>query len=456
MTLWTPCIHRGQAGTYRCWCRHPERKQSRPTAADCAACELVTPQLQPLPEVSLHDVLIISTSFNPAGYQSVQRNHRNWWEQIHRQGLNALFLTAFADYWQLSAILRGFHPRKRFLTPIAQTMPVLWQKEPMLNWLATECVLSLGFEYIAWIDADLFADWAPILQHAKQKLQQGTQLVQLFESITYLDRQGGVDFIRPGCVASWCKDGSRGAQGGAWLARKETLAAAPLPELHVVGANDDLYWQAARVPHAGGATGGALMAHRSTLHAAPLPELAVVGGGDQLYLDAAFLGAIERHAEHWTPDMKRWYARFAVHTQAVIQGRVDYVPTRLTHHWHGDRRDRQYWERHALLKKFTPEMVTRPSGTPFLQWTDKAPAELREAVAQYFWDRQEDGRAEVDGLPICQHRGETVGEIKSSCPACEGKPIFACAVHGRCVGEQRLREAAHGARSCDVCPEIQE
>lgn len=51
----------------------------------------------------------------------------------------------------------------------------------------------------------------------------------------------------------------------------------------------------------------------------------------------------------------------------------------------------------------------------------------------------------------CIHRGDVVDEINSGCGACRGKPIWSCAMHGRCVATQRQREEVRGSRACDRC-----
>lgn len=53
---------------------------------------------------------------------------------------------------------------------------------------------------------------------------------------------------------------------------------------------------------------------------------------------------------------------------------------------------------------------------------------------------------------ICKHRGEQIGSIADPCPKCKGKPIYACALHGRCASTQQQAETV-AVRACVTCPD---
>ena len=77
----------------------------------------------------------------------------------------------------------------------------------------------------------------------------------------------------------------------------------------------------------------------------------------------------------------------------IIEPRVDYVPGTIRHLWHGDRNDRQYVSRDAILCDFdvdpTRDLMIAENG--LLAWTSAAPAGLRRAVNDYFAARRENG-----------------------------------------------------------------
>ncbi|MBK6313340.1 MAG: hypothetical protein IPF53_03235 [Blastocatellia bacterium] len=68
------------------------------------------------------------------------------------------------------------------------------------------------------------------------------------------------------------------------------------------------------------------------------------------------------------------------------------MPGRLLHLWHGQWKDRRYTSRHLHLREFDfdPDLDIRVGSDGCWEWSGEK-AELRDAVAAYFANRQEDG-----------------------------------------------------------------
>jgi hypothetical protein len=136
--------------------------------------------------------------------------------------------------------------------------------------------------------------------------------------------------------------------------------------------------------------GGAWFATREFIRKiGGLYERNAVGGGDAVWfsgLTGEKMHFLQRQPPAVQLDAKRWM-------DGIIEPRVDYVPGTIRHLWHGDRKDRQYVSRDAILCKFdvdpTRDLAVDQNG--LLTWTPAAPAALRRAVNDYFAARREDG-----------------------------------------------------------------
>jgi hypothetical protein len=119
-----------------------------------------------------------------------------------------------------------------------------------------------------------------------------------------------------------------------------------------------------------------------------------VGGGDS----AIFTGAIGK--SHIAQAMLQMTEPFAEHYQSwalrlqefTREAGVGHRKGRVFHLWHGERADRRYKERHALLAAAhydpTRDLEQSPEG-PWI-WSKEVHA-LRGAVEGYLRSRQEDG-----------------------------------------------------------------
>jgi hypothetical protein len=123
----------------------------------------------------------------------------------------------------------------------------------------------------------------------------------------------------------------------------------------------------------------------------------------------------------WPKPLARWYVKRTVTTRPIprpdepffahylqwamnlyhgVQGQVGSVPGMALHLWHGDSALRQYATRNRILARyhFNPTFDIRPTDQGMWEWATDKP-ELHQAVTDYFFSRQEDGRQDATTLP---------------------------------------------------------
>lgn len=300
----------------------------------------------------------ITSYFNPAGYQTKKRNYDRFREAlavplVSVELAHAGFELGPDDADQLIQLRGG---------------DVLWQKERLLN-LAL-AALPAACTAVAWLDADLLFGnpaWpAQTLAALEDKV-----CVQLFEDVVELEQNQsaaeGLSPQRAGIARAWCRQQMPGDYFSAAGASCRTRL------------TPGLAWAA----------------RRELLDREGLYEAMILGGGDRAIFNA-MLGQIEAFVASYrlSPAHAAHYRAWAAGFHARVQGRVGYVPGRLTHLWHGSRSHRQYQSRRELLPGFGFDPAGDLGAEPgqAWRWASDKPG-LHATVADYFAQRQEDGEA---------------------------------------------------------------
>ena len=334
------CSHRGEEiGKVDCGCSGNRIIYSCPIQGRCivaplrestyqgATCSDCQQRRHPA-----EDAAIITPHFNPSGFAALRSTYQQW---VATMPARVLTIEATPQ-----AELAGSHwiptdDRHR-----------LWQKERLIN--NALALLDSSICYVAWIDHDLIFTRSDWLAAGVEAIYSGLDCVQLFDRVTYLDRNGDATSHQPGAVAEiQAGRGPSGAPGGAWMASRKWLES----------------------------IGG-------------LYDRNICGGGDATFLQAvtgAATSFVERQAPRLRDDCLRYVAR-------VGGAKFAHIPGEVRHLWHGDRADRQYISRDAILCEhdFDPQAMIEVDRGAW-RWSDAAPARLREDVAKYFADRREDG-----------------------------------------------------------------
>jgi hypothetical protein len=122
-------------------------------------------------------------------------------------------------------------------------------------------------------------------------------------------------------------------------------------------------------------------------------DACVMGSGDRAIACAA-LGRFDDaiYSLQMNPSWAKHYLAWAQPFFDTVRGSVTYLDEGLSHLWHGELENRQYVERHALLKESgfdpTKDIVTDENGC--WRW-NQARSDTKEYILRYFQSRREDG-----------------------------------------------------------------
>lgn len=279
---------------------------------------------------------IIVTHFNPCGYRRPAENLRWFTPNIIGQCPGFMLVRADFREWERD----DKHLGQVNIGIIAAEQNMLWQKERLINLAIQQ--LPPEYDAVAWIDGDLLFD-NPDWYAATCDMLETVPVLQLFETISYLGKEGNVVARNYGAVA----------------------------------AGDRLTFKA---------PGGAIACRRELLEHG-LYDRNVMGGGDQVFLGACngtHFSFWKRCNPKWGESVRAWCERFGTHD-------VGFVPGNVNHLWHGSRRNRQLKTRHEVLSAldYDPENDVTVGANGLLEWASDKPA-LHQAVREYFEARLED------------------------------------------------------------------
>jgi hypothetical protein len=246
---------------------------------------------------------------------------------------------------------------------------LLWQKERLLN-VGLQSVPA-GVENVALLDCDVVferEDWA---EATEAKLHEQYNIIQLFSEALYLIKdsplgKGGSETIEydisaPGLVQTG--DPSLMGQGA------------------VIHGHTRLRYQ----------PGLAWALKRAILDQHYLYDAAIVGGADILMAASAygyFEPVTNRHL--FNSRRKQHYADWAVPFNKRIAGRIGALQGTVYHLWHGELKNRNYYDRYKLLDSFDPYVDVQIADNGAWRWT-KPNTEFEEKLRDILLARLEDG-----------------------------------------------------------------
>jgi hypothetical protein len=303
----------------------------------------------------------VTTYFNPAGFLNKLDHLRLFSERLRQQGLRLLVVEAAFDGLpfvldqRLADLVVRVRPRDR-----------LWQKERLLN-LALDH-LPDACDKVTWLDAD-------ILLENDHWVRDTAKLLQEFV------------VVQPFDVAWWLPPGLQSPPS--------TLSGDEF--VQIIHGLAHVQSHPSRFPATySGHPGFGWAARRSLLDQYKFYDRLVLGGGDVAMCWGMYDQLFRVPIRNWmtafcTPmqiaDVSIWKDRF--HT--AVRASVSYVPGRVFHLWHGALDDRQYHQRHLLLKRFDfdPRRDIVLDEERCWCWNSEKP-ELHQGASQYFQRRNED------------------------------------------------------------------
>jgi hypothetical protein len=299
----------------------------------------------------LGDLWGVVTFYNPAQYPNKLENLKVAVKSMRRQGLNVLIVEAVVP-GNASEVESSVGD----IVYKVAAPSCLWLKECLINLAAA--ILPKTCDKVVWLDADIvFTDdlWV-------------SKLTKLLDQFIV---------VQPFSVAHWLK---RGFSALSHEGIQRSSFGAAFSET-VVGGEQTM----------AGHVGFAWASRRSVLLDCGLYDRFVLGGGDFIVTAAMYGRSInwffsllrnEALAQH----IREWMVDF----HASVRGSVGYLSGNVYHLWHGDRRDRGYMSRYALLSEanFDPtiDVDLLPNGV--IAWSSRKTI-LHSRAADYFISRRE-------------------------------------------------------------------
>lgn len=297
---------------------------------------------------------VVCCHFNPVGYQLPVENLVRFRDSL---GLSITMVEASFD--------GTFHCEPDIAIEAEPAKHLLWQKERLLNiGLAS---LPTTANKVAWIDADVLFENPNWATTAEQMLDD-FPVVQLFESVAMLDRDGNVETQHFGKVAGDQRPDAGTVRrllktGFAWAARREAIGLDAMSDA-----------AASPVQRRGG-----------------LFDLDIIGGGDSSMVSGWLGRRNDWLLRHMNRQFRIAYKPWAADAWDRVRGRLACVPGRIRHLYHGSRRNRQYGPRirHLTAGQYDPLTDIRRDANGLWCWASDKP-DMHRGVARYFYDRCED------------------------------------------------------------------
>lgn len=297
----------------------------------------------------LEKFYVISVISNPIRFTSRYELYQKFRDHMEDSGVN-LITVELQQGERAFQITEAGNPRHLQL----RTFHELWHKENMINLGLAK--LPRDWEYVAWVDADLYfqrTDWAI---ETVQQLQHN-YFVQMFQTAIDLGPTGESLQIHHGFVWSYLNGRPAGKDymglghpGYAWAARREAI---------------DFTGQ--------------------------LLDMGILGAGDR-HMALSLIGRAESSfSKHVTSEYARHVLRWQDRCEKYIKRDIGYVPGTILHGWHGRKKDRGYQDRWQILIKneYDPELDLMRDWQGLYQLTDRS-IKLRDDIRRYFRSRQED------------------------------------------------------------------
>lgn len=246
--------------------------------------------------------------------------------------------------------------RKNWKHIIVGRENICFQKEACINLL--EKTVPKEYTKIAWVDTDLYFTNQNWYQDASRKLDT-FKIVQLYSEGCHANKLGEIVMTVAGVVSvggpaangSW-----NGHPGGALAARRELWSNGGLYVYSLMGASDTMFM--------------------NTIYGVSSP--------------IAFDKENNKFVE-WKELKSKNYLEWKTSILSYITPNdVSYVDGKFIHEWHGERKDRNYSGRNAILQKVDFEKNLRLNSVGLLEIVN-VDESLYKEIHNYFYARKEDG-----------------------------------------------------------------
>lgn len=272
-------------------------------------------------------IACVTVFFNPVQYKRILNNYFKFRENFSKR---------IPLYVVEASFTGNFETDADFKIRANSSNQWMWQKERMINWIVDK--LPDKYSRYMYSDCDLLFE-----EGWDIKLLERDGVIQCFGDIEFLDADGKP--YRDGLSAlKWQLDkvGSYGSPGGCWAYPREVRQY----------------------------------------------DRGVIGAGDSL-----IERALMRRDYDWPKRIltEHEYAYYENWLKSVPQYELSYLPIKIQHLFHGSRENRNYVNRHSILKEndYNPLRDVQVAKNGLLSWCSYKP-KLHKSVKEYFLSRKED------------------------------------------------------------------
>jgi GT2 family glycosyltransferase len=315
----------------------------------------------------------ITTFFNPARYKNKYQNYKIFRKESKKQGLK---LCAVEIEFGKKPFELTKKDAERLIQIRGNKKNIMWQKERMMN-VALEN-LPKDCDKVAWLDCDIIFENKNWIEETS-KLLNKYKIIQPFENCAWLPRgrkRIEIETLPEGLLTS------------------NKIKSRAYNYLHKKISELKTYGQA-------GHLGFAWAARKTIFNKLKFYDKAITGSGDLFLTDAFYNKKMNFLYDPIPKKMKQDYLIWKKKTYKEIKSSVSYTPGNLFHLWHGEPKDRRYFDRHLILKesKFNPEKDIKVGKNKLFEWSSKKPR-LHKDIEKYFFIRNEEGKKEPIRIKI--------------------------------------------------------
>ena len=296
------------------------------------------------------DLAVITCYFNWCGFVTPTRNFHRFLREMKNKNIPMYGVElSLTDKFETKGI-RGWTQLK------VKKENVCFQKEACLN--LVETLVPSQYTKLAWIDCDLIFMNDGWYNETSKKLDQH-KLVQLYTHGYNTDKYGRTILEFPSIMYmrdrtspdKWFKHS--GYPGGAWAARREM-------------------WK-----HGG------------------LYPYSVMGGGDTIFVYSLYDHEFD-HEKYEGIGIKKskplsLYTDWKKSINAYIRKDISYIENKFIHEWHGDKKNRNYTDRHEVLKKIDIKKQVKLNEQGIIEFYHVSDPTVFDQIYEYFLGRDEDG-----------------------------------------------------------------
>ena len=311
---------------------------------------------------------MITAIFNPCGYKSRYDLFKDFAARMKENGVK-LFVIECAFGEQPFSVTTDKNP----LHIQVRSSSIMWIKENLIN----VCISKLPphWRYVAWLDADIEfvnQDWVSDCISILKKYK----VVQLFDECILLNKDKTTMAKKEGFIYKYFKGTfmsptSKSSKGNAYFSPMDKKK----------GKEDDH-------GHPGFAWA---MTRDAYEQLGGLIDFAVTGAADT-FMAYSFIGELNKTTipiknETYLAALKSWEKK----SLQAVRKNVTYLSGAIKHYWHGEFKDRQYYEREKILYEtnFDPKADIKKDMQGLYQFVSPT-SKLSQRLYQYFVMRNED------------------------------------------------------------------